>query len=121
MTNPNNGQVSTQYIVSTVLPASLQTNQPKTTGGTGKNVGAIVGGVFGGLAGLTLLALGGLWFIRRRKRWDMIFDSDDNNAWSAPGPGVNNDPYAYGPVGVGGRTDRLEVDDSGQGRRMVLD
>jgi hypothetical protein len=55
---------------------------------------------------------------RRRKRWDVIFDKDDNNAWT-PGPGVNSDPYAYGPVG--GRRDRLEMDDSGQGRRMVLD
>ena len=48
----------------------------------------------------------------------MIFDNEDNNAWT-PGPGLDRDPYAYGPVGA--RTERLEVDDSGQGRRMVLE
>ena len=48
----------------------------------------------------------------------MIFDNEDSNAWT-PGPGLDRDPYAYGPVGA--RTERLEVDDSGQGRRMVLE
>lgn len=51
----NNGQVSTQHIVSTVLPASLYTNWAKTTSGTGKNVAGIARGVFGGLAGVVVL------------------------------------------------------------------
>ena len=45
----NNGQVSTQYIISTVLPASLQTSPAQITSWTGKNVAGIMGGLFGKL------------------------------------------------------------------------
>ncbi|TDL24887.1 hypothetical protein BD410DRAFT_65872 [Rickenella mellea] len=81
-TLPNGSVVQTSVVITTVLPPSYVT-VPTMPGQTQQNtpgkktaVAPIVGGVAGGLIGLIGIAAL-VWFIlRRRSRWDDIFDRD---------------------------------------------
>lgn len=51
----------------TESPDSTSTDTPDGGGGSGTNVGAIVGGVVGGFAGLSLILLAAWYILHRRK------------------------------------------------------
>ncbi|KAK0211270.1 hypothetical protein DFS33DRAFT_1298469 [Desarmillaria ectypa] len=95
----------------TVTSAAAVSSSTAAAPSSSTNIGAIVGGVVGGVCGLALLALI-IWFIlKRRKRWDDIFDDLDDQVAANTGTGGNDrfslgrdldvepKPYTYGTVG----------------------
>ncbi|KAJ3576857.1 hypothetical protein NP233_g133 [Leucocoprinus birnbaumii] len=106
-----NGNVTpvVQTITSTVPPVLVTpTGEPgpvRTSSDRSRNLGPIIGGVVGGVAGLGALILLILFFIRRRQRWDDIFDTDDVPVASSNNPKKEKlveagpKPYHYGLVG----------------------
>ncbi|KAK0463545.1 uncharacterized protein EV420DRAFT_1476265 [Desarmillaria tabescens] len=95
----------------TVTSAAAVSSSTAAPAPSSTNIGAIVGGVVGGVCGLALLALI-IWFIlKRRKRWDDIFDDLDDQVAANTGTGGNDrfslgrdldvepKPYEYGTVG----------------------
>ncbi|KAF7311199.1 hypothetical protein MKEN_01021400 [Mycena kentingensis (nom. inval.)] len=108
-----NGQVT---IVSTVITSTLPGSavfvptsivdphaQDNTDGSSSPKIGPIVGGVVAGFFGLLGLALA-VWFIlKRRRRWDDIFDKEylerPPKRFSLDGDGAEPKPYHYGLVG----------------------
>ncbi|KAJ6531571.1 hypothetical protein DFH09DRAFT_1370400 [Mycena vulgaris] len=103
-----NGQISVvlETITSTQPPSVVLNN---TDGSSPSNVGPIVGGVVGGffiLIGIALI----VWFImKRRRRWDDIFDKEDTDIAPPRKPratkrfsldaDIEPKPYQYGLVG----------------------
>ncbi|KAF8891357.1 hypothetical protein BD779DRAFT_1699869 [Infundibulicybe gibba] len=88
-----------------------QKPQTNNDSGNSTNLGPIIGGVVGGFFGLIgLVAL--IWFIlKRRKRWDDIFDKDEDDIIATGAANANRrgrfsldvesepKPYQYGLVG----------------------
>lgn len=115
------GQLTTVTYTSTVVgPASDTSSLSMQTGGGGgggggsssgnSQIGPIVGGTVGGVVALAAIVLT-VWFIlKRRRRWDDIFDHDQ--ALGSVGPdrrfSLSADldgepkPYQYGLVGLPG-------------------
>jgi len=96
------------YVPTTSVVSPTQGNPSQ---GNGTNVASIVGGVLGGFIGLVVI-IGSLWWIcRRRRRWDDIFEKDENDdVWASSttqrrprGRGLDSSaeprPYQYGLVG----------------------
>ncbi|KAJ6622886.1 hypothetical protein B0H10DRAFT_863196 [Mycena sp. CBHHK59/15] len=96
--------------VATTVPVQTQATQSNNDSSSSSNIGAIVGGVVGGFFGLLGIALV-IWFVmKRRRRWDDIFDKEDADI--APPRRQRTDrfsldadvrvepkPYQYGLVG----------------------
>ncbi|KAK0205671.1 hypothetical protein IW262DRAFT_1421931 [Armillaria fumosa] len=96
-------RTSTLPVTTVTSAAAVSTSTGAASGGSSSNIGAIVGGVVGGVCGLSLLALI-IWFVlKRRKRWDDIFDDLDDQVAANTGTGATTDvepkPYEYGTVG----------------------
>ncbi|KAK0441115.1 hypothetical protein EV421DRAFT_1737015 [Armillaria borealis] len=102
---------STLPVTTVTSAAAVSTSTGAASSGSSSNIGAIVGGVVGGVCGLALLALI-IWFVlKRRKRWDDIFDDLDDQVAANTGTGGNDrfslgrdldvepKPYEYGTVG----------------------
>ncbi|KAJ7481107.1 hypothetical protein B0H11DRAFT_2024216, partial [Mycena galericulata] len=92
---------STIYINPSTTAASDQT-QNNTDSSSSPHIGVIVGSAVGGFFGLLGLALI-IWFImKRRRRWDDIFDKEDSvprgKRFSLDAE-VEPKPYQYGLVG----------------------
>ncbi|KAK0496816.1 hypothetical protein EDD18DRAFT_178077 [Armillaria luteobubalina] len=104
-------RTSTLPVTTVTSAAAVSTSSGAASGGSSSNIGAIVGGVVGGVCGLSLLVLI-IWFVlKRRKRWDDIFDDLDDQVAANTGTGGNDrfslgrdldvepKPYEYGTVG----------------------
>ncbi|KAH0610742.1 uncharacterized protein H6S33_011169 [Morchella sextelata] len=99
---PNDGPLTT--------PSSSPTAQPSSSGGS--NTGAIAGGVVGGLAGLAIIGIAALCFIRRRKKAAPVDNAagqgmvyDQNKDQTTPNMAQYNsqnyeDPPAFSPTGT---------------------
>ncbi|KIV97165.1 hypothetical protein PV10_00947 [Exophiala mesophila] len=91
---------------STSEPGGSNDNPEVTDGGSGTPVGAIVGGVVGGIAGLALLALAILFFLRRRRAraneaavtgGSTAYDSTAQKGQYYPNGGYPNNGYYPSP------------------------
>ncbi|KAJ8091725.1 hypothetical protein PM082_020960 [Marasmius tenuissimus] len=83
------GQIATSYIVTTTTPPPVVTSNPNSNSNSNgtqskgnSNLGAIIGGAVGGILGLVLIILGIWYILKRRRKWDDIFD--DINASATP-------------------------------------
>ncbi|KAK6217258.1 hypothetical protein QIS74_07372 [Colletotrichum tabaci] len=76
------------------VPAKTTTMDPSPVPSSATPVGAIVGGVIGGLAiiGFTMLGIAWIWVRNRRER----------GSGSSGAPGLMNQPYTYTPMPPGG-------------------
>lgn len=97
---------------STATSSTTPTAEPSSSGGS--NTGAIAGGVVGGLAGLAIIGIAALCFIRRRKQAAAapVDDAahqgvvyDQNKDQTTPGMAQYNpqnyeDPPAFSPTGT---------------------
>ncbi|KAJ7685672.1 hypothetical protein DFH06DRAFT_1463654 [Mycena polygramma] len=107
----SNSPPSTVFVPST--GPSAQVVQNSNDGSSSSHVGPIVGGVLAGFFGLLGIVLI-IWFIvKRRRRWDDIFDKEDPNNVQPPRRGrstkrfsldaddstIEPKPYQYGLVG----------------------
>ncbi|KAJ7137864.1 hypothetical protein C8R44DRAFT_847932 [Mycena epipterygia] len=117
-----NGQVTAiMETITTTQPPSVVYVGPSSTSGSNQapqnnpdnssspNIGAIVGGVVGGFFGLIGIVLV-IWFVmKRRRRWDDIFDKEDTDIAPPRRPRttkrfsldaeIEPKPYQYGLVG----------------------
>lgn len=108
------GQVSESLFVTTSQPPAsyslIPTIVPKMQEDDQKsgpsNVGAVIGGSVGGFFGLIAIVLAIWFFIRRKKRWDDVFEDDLIDTGSRKGRRFSLDveeeepkPYQYGLVG----------------------
>ncbi|PFH51709.1 hypothetical protein AMATHDRAFT_58509 [Amanita thiersii Skay4041] len=111
-TQPDGNVVVTQETQTyTFSPSTINPNPSDSADrGGGPPIGPIVGGVVGGFGGLIAIVLLVWFFMRRRKRWDDIFDRDEDAILSAaptkvpkrdPPPEPKPKPYEYGLVGHG--------------------
>ncbi|KAJ7355913.1 hypothetical protein DFH08DRAFT_1076886 [Mycena albidolilacea] len=90
---------STVYVPFTPSGQVAQSNDDRSSSQAGPIVGGVLGGFFG-LLGIVLI----IWFImKRRRRWDDIFDQEDpaqgpTKRWSLDAE-MEPKPYQYGLVG----------------------
>ncbi|KAF7363965.1 hypothetical protein MSAN_01054900 [Mycena sanguinolenta] len=110
-----NGQVSVVEQTFTSQPPASTVYVPLSTSGLvaqtnddhSSQIGPIVGGVLGGFFGLISLVLILWYLVKRRRRWDDIFDKEDSSyspgrrptkRWSLDAD-MDPKPYQYGLVG----------------------
>ncbi|KAJ7633099.1 hypothetical protein FB45DRAFT_914367 [Roridomyces roridus] len=96
------------YVTVTLPPSGTHGLQESPNNNTSTNVGAIVGGALGGFFGLLGLALIAWFILKRRRRWDDIFDRGIDADVDSPrskakrfslDAEVEPKPYQYGLVG----------------------
>ncbi|KAJ7593124.1 hypothetical protein C8J56DRAFT_1023901 [Mycena floridula] len=116
-TSPTSGPSNTGPVQQTSQQSSsVSSSGSNTTGGSlnpddhstssSAKLGPIIGGVAGGILGLAAIVLV-VWFIlKRRKRWDDIFEKEDDIQFPSTGrkrfslsADVEPKPYQYGLVG----------------------
>ncbi|TFK72712.1 hypothetical protein BDN72DRAFT_894529 [Pluteus cervinus] len=109
----DNGSVSVVVLTVISTPDPGPTVQPATVGShkssSPSNLGAIIGGVVGGILGLAGIVVLVIFIMKRRRRWDDIFDKEDDNVIAhagmdhhdggSGGDVVEPKPYQYGLVG----------------------
>ncbi|KAJ7766684.1 hypothetical protein B0H16DRAFT_1522209 [Mycena metata] len=109
-----NGQVSEVFQTITSSPPvstffvgpTAHVAQDNNGRSSSPRLGAILGGIVGGFFGLLIVALGIWYLMKRRRRWDDIFEKDIDAAQS-PRPNkrfsvdaeIEPKPYQYGLVG----------------------
>ncbi|TRM64706.1 hypothetical protein BD626DRAFT_233502 [Schizophyllum amplum] len=71
----SNGSVVTVPVTLTSVGVSAITSS-SSTDESNSNKGAIIGGVVGGVVGLALIGILVYWLLKRRRRWDDIFEDD---------------------------------------------
>ncbi|KAL0567297.1 hypothetical protein V5O48_014699, partial [Marasmius crinis-equi] len=108
VTTLSNGEVSTTYITATTTPIVTSSLTPTATGSSNggstsndnNNLGAIIGGVVGGVVGLIVFAVTMWCILKRRRKFDDIWDDND---LAAAAPAVaepkpnNNRPISFVP------------------------
>lgn len=107
--------------VTSIFPASsVQPDSGSKGSRSSSNLGPILGGIFGGVFGLVLIVGVIWWILRRRSRWDDIFDEKEGYDDTVGADGIRRSrsrgnmldtefadtntepkPYEYGLVGAG--------------------
>ncbi|KLO14922.1 hypothetical protein SCHPADRAFT_888942 [Schizopora paradoxa] len=108
--------------VTSIVPlSSVQPDSGSSGSHSSSNLGPILGGIFGGVFGLVLIVGVIWWILRRRSRWDDIFDEKEGYEDTVGADGIRHTrsrgnmldtefaadantepkPYEYGLVGAG--------------------
>ncbi|KAL0946453.1 hypothetical protein HGRIS_012676 [Hohenbuehelia grisea] len=95
----------TSIFLPTTVPNAAQQTQQSNDDGSSAPLGPIIGGVVGGFFGLMALIAIGWFIVKRKSRWDDIFDKDDGESGEdgsrrfSLSTEIEPKPYQYGLVG----------------------